>query len=173
MGICSVSHIRLRFNPRARGRTPALFWDQHLTDPTTAPAAPTDLAHIEAATSAPLPEQATQPPQPAPVPEAGAAETPMPEAPAAEPHEAAPETAPEPETATDAGEASAEEPPPALPAEEPPRTLFADLGLSEPVLRAVEEMGYRHPTPIQEQAIPYVLMGRDVLGTGQTGNGKT
>ncbi len=41
------------------------------------------------------------------------------------------------------------------------------------VLRAIAEMGYRHPTPIQEQAIPTVLMGRDVLGTAQTGTGKT
>ena len=48
--------------------------------------------------------------------------------------------------------------------EETPRPLFADLGLSEPVLRAIAEMGYRRPTPIQEQAIPVVLMGRDVLG---------
>jgi superfamily II DNA/RNA helicase len=53
------------------------------------------------------------------------------------------------------------------------RTTFADLGLSEPVLRAVAEKGYLHPTPIQEQAIPYVLMGRDVLGAAQTGTGKT
>jgi superfamily II DNA/RNA helicase len=57
--------------------------------------------------------------------------------------------------------------------EETSRPLFADLGLSEPVLRAIAEMGYRHPTPIQEQAIPVVLMGRDVLGTAQTGTGKT
>ncbi|HYZ63018.1 MAG TPA: DEAD/DEAH box helicase, partial [Acetobacteraceae bacterium] len=48
-----------------------------------------------------------------------------------------------------------------------------DLGLSEDVLRAIADMGYRHPTPIQEQAIPFVLMGRDVLGTAQTGTGKT
>jgi superfamily II DNA/RNA helicase len=53
------------------------------------------------------------------------------------------------------------------------RPLFSDLGLSEPILRAIAEMGYRHPTPIQEQAIPFVLMGRDVLGTAQTGTGKT
>ncbi len=53
------------------------------------------------------------------------------------------------------------------------RPTFADLGLSEPVLRAIAEMGYRHPTPIQEQATPVVLMGRDVLGTAQTGTGKT
>ena len=53
------------------------------------------------------------------------------------------------------------------------RPTFADLGLSEAVLRAIDDMGYRHPTPIQEQAIPFVLMGRDVLGTAQTGTGKT
>src|SRR5690349_3024932 len=57
--------------------------------------------------------------------------------------------------------------------EEAPRPLFAELGLSDPVLRAIAEMGYRHPTPIQEQAIPVVLMGRDVLGAAQTGTGKT
>ena len=53
------------------------------------------------------------------------------------------------------------------------RSVFADLGLSEPLLRAIAEMGYIHPTPIQEQAIPFVLMGRDVLGVAQTGTGKT
>ncbi|MBV9783232.1 MAG: DEAD/DEAH box helicase [Acidisphaera sp.] len=56
---------------------------------------------------------------------------------------------------------------------DPPRNLFRDLGLSEPVLRAVEEKGYLVPTPIQEQAIPVILMGRDVLGCAQTGTGKT
>ncbi len=56
---------------------------------------------------------------------------------------------------------------------EPRRPLFDELGLSEFVLRAIAEMGYRHPTPIQEQAIPFVLMGRDVLGAAQTGTGKT
>ncbi len=50
---------------------------------------------------------------------------------------------------------------------------FTELGLSEPILRAVAEMGYRHPTPIQAQAIPVVLAGRDVLGVAQTGTGKT
>jgi superfamily II DNA/RNA helicase len=58
-------------------------------------------------------------------------------------------------------------------AAEPPRATFADLGLSEPVLHAVTDMDYRHPTPIQEQAIPFVLMGRDVMGIAQTGTGKT
>ena len=62
---------------------------------------------------------------------------------------------------------------PAMPVAEPERPVFADLGLSPEILRAIDEMGYRHPTPIQEQAIPYVLMGRDVMGTAQTGTGKT
>ena len=50
---------------------------------------------------------------------------------------------------------------------------FADLGLGDGVLRAVADAGYTQPTPIQEQAIPVVLMGRDVLGCAQTGTGKT
>ena len=50
---------------------------------------------------------------------------------------------------------------------------FADLGLSEDVLRAVADVGYEHPTPIQSQAIPHVFSGRDVLGCAQTGTGKT
>jgi superfamily II DNA/RNA helicase len=50
---------------------------------------------------------------------------------------------------------------------------FAPLGLSAPILRAVIEKGYLTPTPIQEQAIPWVLMGRDLLGCAQTGTGKT
>src|SRR5215813_13562951 len=50
---------------------------------------------------------------------------------------------------------------------------FESLGLSAPVLQAVTEKGYTTPTPIQEKAIPIVLMGRDVLGCAQTGTGKT
>jgi len=50
---------------------------------------------------------------------------------------------------------------------------FTDLGLSDELLRAVHEAGYEEPTPIQESAIPVVLMGRDVLGCAQTGTGKT
>ena len=50
---------------------------------------------------------------------------------------------------------------------------FADLGLSEKVLRAVDGAGYTSPTPIQEGAIPFVLQRRDVLGIAQTGTGKT
>jgi superfamily II DNA/RNA helicase len=50
---------------------------------------------------------------------------------------------------------------------------FKDLGLSEKVLQAVEASGYTTPTPIQAQAIPQALIGRDILGIAQTGTGKT
>jgi len=50
---------------------------------------------------------------------------------------------------------------------------FADLGLSDELLRAVGESGYDEPTPIQRQAIPSVLMNRDLIGIAQTGTGKT
>jgi len=50
---------------------------------------------------------------------------------------------------------------------------FEDLGLTNEVLRAVADTGYETPTPIQEKAIPYILMNRDVLGCAQTGTGKT
>jgi superfamily II DNA/RNA helicase len=50
---------------------------------------------------------------------------------------------------------------------------FKDLGLSDELLRAIADAGYETPTPIQEQAVPYVLMNRDVLGCAQTGTGKT
>ncbi|MCC7537711.1 MAG: DEAD/DEAH box helicase, partial [Deltaproteobacteria bacterium] len=52
-------------------------------------------------------------------------------------------------------------------------TRFADLALLPPLLRAVDEEGYDTPTPIQLQAIPHVLAGKDVLGCAQTGTGKT
>ena len=52
-------------------------------------------------------------------------------------------------------------------------TTFDSLGLSEVVLRAVHDAGYRTPTPIQRDAIPLVLKGRDVIGLAQTGTGKT
>ncbi|MBT3361367.1 MAG: DEAD/DEAH box helicase [Rhodospirillales bacterium] len=50
---------------------------------------------------------------------------------------------------------------------------FSDLGLSQDVLRAVTDAGYAEPTPIQAEAIPIALMGRDILGCAQTGTGKT
>lgn len=52
-------------------------------------------------------------------------------------------------------------------------TKFSDLALDPRVLQAVAEAGYETPTPIQEQAIPHALAGRDVLGIAQTGTGKT
>ena len=54
-----------------------------------------------------------------------------------------------------------------------PQANFASLGLAEPILRAIDEAGYTHPTPIQAQAIPQVLAGRDLLAAAQTGTGKT
>lgn len=50
---------------------------------------------------------------------------------------------------------------------------FAELGLSEKVLKAIEDAGYTQPTPIQNQAIPLALEGRDLIGLAQTGTGKT
>ena len=52
-------------------------------------------------------------------------------------------------------------------------TSFADLGLSEPLLAALRDVGYESPSPIQVQAIPPLLEGRDVIGQAQTGTGKT
>ncbi|HZH43058.1 MAG TPA: DEAD/DEAH box helicase [Lysobacter sp.] len=54
-----------------------------------------------------------------------------------------------------------------------PSLRFADLGLPEPVLRALVEVGYETPSPIQAAALPPLLEGRDVLGQAQTGTGKT
>ena len=50
---------------------------------------------------------------------------------------------------------------------------FAGLGLSEPILKALEEVGYEAPTPIQERTIPVMLAGQDLIGQAQTGTGKT
>ncbi|MBS4051603.1 MAG: DEAD/DEAH box helicase, partial [Methylomonas sp.] len=50
---------------------------------------------------------------------------------------------------------------------------FKDLALSEPVLKALQTIGYETPSPIQAQIIPFVMAGRDVLGQAQTGTGKT
>ena len=52
-------------------------------------------------------------------------------------------------------------------------SYFTDLGLAEPLIRALETKGYSDPTPIQKQAIPALLQGRDLLGIAQTGTGKT
>ena len=50
---------------------------------------------------------------------------------------------------------------------------FQDLKIDEAILKAIREVGYDTPTPIQEKAIPVVLSGRDLLGCAQTGTGKT
>ncbi len=52
-------------------------------------------------------------------------------------------------------------------------TTFADLGLTEATLGAIREVGYEQPSPIQEQAIPLLLAGQDLIGQAQTGSGKT
>jgi len=52
-------------------------------------------------------------------------------------------------------------------------SFFSELGLAEPILRALETKGYADPTPIQQQAIPALMQGRDLLGIAQTGTGKT
>src|SRR5262245_48365505 len=52
-------------------------------------------------------------------------------------------------------------------------TSFAELGLTEQTLKAVHDLGYEQPSPIQEQGIPPLLEGRDVIGQAQTGSGKT
>ncbi|WP_353231004.1 DEAD/DEAH box helicase [Novosphingobium sp.] len=52
-------------------------------------------------------------------------------------------------------------------------SYFSDLGLAEPILRALEAKGYSDPTPIQRQAIPALMEGRDLMGIAQTGTGKT
>lgn len=51
--------------------------------------------------------------------------------------------------------------------------LFKELKIDEYILKALDELGYEQPTPIQEQSIPYLLEGRDMLGCAQTGTGKT
>ncbi len=55
----------------------------------------------------------------------------------------------------------------------PPSPRFTDLGLPEPLLRALADVGYESPSPIQAATIPPLLAGRDVLGQAQTGTGKT
>ncbi len=52
-------------------------------------------------------------------------------------------------------------------------TAFADLGLSETTLHALQDVGYEQPSPIQEQSIPPLLEGKDMIGQAQTGSGKT
>ena len=60
-----------------------------------------------------------------------------------------------------------------IPADAPVEVSFADLGLHEKILKALGDMGYETPTPIQARAIPAGMQGQDVLGIAQTGTGKT
>ena len=60
-----------------------------------------------------------------------------------------------------------------VPANDSPAIRFEDFGLAPEILRALADQGYVHPTPIQAEAIPIVLEGRDVMGAAQTGTGKT
>ncbi len=53
------------------------------------------------------------------------------------------------------------------------KVTFAELNIAKPILTALDRSGYTHPTPIQEQAIPFALAGRDLLLSAQTGSGKT
>jgi ATP-dependent RNA helicase RhlE len=77
-----------------------------------------------------------------------------------------------PETATDV-QLSEPAPPDAAITAVAPGVTFADFGLDARILRALTEQGYTIPTPIQVQAIPVVMAGRDVMGAAQTGTGKT
>src|ERR1043165_9737654 len=54
-----------------------------------------------------------------------------------------------------------------------PQSGFVALGVSQPVLDAITDAGYTQPTPIQAEAIPLIVEGRDVMGLAQTGTGKT
>ena len=51
--------------------------------------------------------------------------------------------------------------------------LFSELGLAAPVLKALQDVGYERPSPIQAAAIPHLMAGHDLLGQAQTGTGKT
>ena len=75
--------------------------------------------------------------------------------------------------AASADSAPADSTPVAAPTDSAPTVRFDQFGLSPDILRALSDQGYVHPTPIQAQAIPIVLQGRDVMGAAQTGTGKT
>ena len=63
--------------------------------------------------------------------------------------------------------------PQAPPEGAPERKPFSELGLSENTMKALDEMGFKTMTPVQEKAIPPLLAGKDVLGAARTGSGKT
>ena len=66
-----------------------------------------------------------------------------------------------------------ESPPDTGTAPEPPRMGFRQLGLPEPLLRAIDDLGFTHCTPIQQEVLPHTLVGHDCIGKAQTGTGKT
>ena len=105
-------------------------------------------------------------PLPADVP---IADVPVAEAPAV-PKPAAPKAVAAPKKSA-TPKAAPMPPPEAEP--ETPLATFADLELSEPVARAVSDLGFEAPTPIQARSIPLLLAGRDLIGQAQTGTGKT
>jgi superfamily II DNA/RNA helicase len=144
--------------------------------PEPAPVAEPVATKVAAAEAAPAEAPVAEAAQVEPAPdEAPRDDAPQDEAPAVEPQAGSPQ--PEAEAEADASPDSAEdddeEDEEESAEDTTPRVTFADLGLSEPILKAVAEAGYVSPTPIQEAAIPIVLMGRDVLGCAQTGTGKT
>ncbi|TFK30284.1 DEAD-domain-containing protein [Coprinopsis marcescibilis] len=80
------------------------------------------------------------------------------------------------QTATTASTSSPQKPiqdTPTVASSEPERTPFSTLDLSEPTMRALEDMGFKGMTSIQEKSIPVLLAGKDVLGAARTGSGKT
>ena len=86
------------------------------------------------------------------------------DAPLVQPEKSAPISATANQPATDATPAKAVD---------PNQVLFSDLDISDELLRAVTDMGFVSPSPIQAEAIPPILAGRDVIGQAQTGTGKT
>ena len=57
--------------------------------------------------------------------------------------------------------------------QKPEQTLFSDLDLPDPLLRAIKQLGYESPSPIQSKSIPVLLKGKNIIGQAQTGTGKT
>ncbi len=132
-------------------------------------AAPADIPVSEPAVSEP--SASSTPEEPAPAENATSCEE-SPEPTSEKKAEDTPEVAPE-ESVAPAPEAQAEEVATEAQAPTPPQVRFTDLGLAEPILKAVTESGYETPTQIQRDAIPIILKGQDVIGASQTGTGKT
>ncbi len=131
--------------------------------------------HSDLSGNSSQPTEVTTETVPAPAPIAAAVEPPSPppapenEAPAEAAAEVTPPAPVEAAPNTSVAETAAE--PATIEAE--PESGFDKLGLSEDLLRAVHEAGYRTPTPIQAEGIPHVMARRDIIGIAQTGTGKT